>query len=163
MDDTDPASRRRAVTQRDRLRQYSRTSDRRDRASPGGRGLSGGAGRHAREARASSDADTAEGRAGRARRSAAVRLRRSPDVQVLLRRRRAALPEVPGTQLSEEDRRRAFEADSWNAGRYYAIAGDLWQKHVNHCQDVSILLSKGLFDSAVVVNRAAYFSIALTR
>ena len=31
--------------------------------------------------------------------------RRSPDVQVLVRRRRAAVPEVPGTQPSEEDRR----------------------------------------------------------
>ncbi len=41
-------------------------------------------------------------------------------------------------------------------GRYVAIAGDLWQNFVNHCQAVGILLNLGLFDSAVVVNRAAY-------
>jgi hypothetical protein len=53
-------------------------------------------------------------------------------------------------------REHVIDADSWDTGRYYAIAGDLWQKHVNHCQGVAILLSKGLFDSALVVNRAAY-------
>lgn len=41
-------------------------------------------------------------------------------------------------------------------GRYVAIAGDLWQKLVNHCQAVGILLSAGLFDSALIVNRAVY-------
>jgi hypothetical protein len=69
MDDADPASRR-AGPQRDRLCRYSRPSDRRDGAGPGGRGLSGEAGRHAREARASADADTAEGRAVHAQRPA---------------------------------------------------------------------------------------------
>jgi len=49
-----------------------------------------------------------------------------------------------------------IEANSWSEGRYFAIAGDLWQKHVNHCQGVASLLALGLFDSALVVNRAAY-------
>src|SRR5258705_13122227 len=93
MDDTDSVSRG-AGSQRDRLCRYSGASGRRDRAGPGRRGLSGEAGRHAREARTSADADTAEARAVHARRPAAVRLRRSRDVQVLVRWRRAALPEV---------------------------------------------------------------------
>ncbi len=49
-----------------------------------------------------------------------------------------------------------IDADTWDQGRYFAIAGDLWQKHVNHCQGVVFLLSHGLFESAVVVGRAAY-------
>jgi Family of unknown function (DUF5677) len=40
--------------------------------------------------------------------------------------------------------------------RYYKIAADLWQKQINHCAGVSVLLAAELFDSAVVVNRAAY-------
>ena len=41
-------------------------------------------------------------------------------------------------------------------GRYFSIASDLWQKHVNYCQSVGLLLSTGLYDSAMVVGRAAY-------
>jgi Family of unknown function (DUF5677) len=52
-------------------------------------------------------------------------------------------------------RERVIEAKA-GEGRFYRIAGDLWQKHVNHCQGVALLLGQGLFDSAVVVNRAAY-------
>jgi hypothetical protein len=48
-------------------------------------------------------------------------------------------------------------------GRFFRIAGDLWQQHVNHCQGVAVLLRQGLFDSAMVVSRAAYeTAIALT-
>lgn len=49
-----------------------------------------------------------------------------------------------------------IDADTWDQGRYFAIAGDLWQKHVNHCQGVAFLLGQGLSDSAMVVGRAAY-------
>jgi len=32
----------------------------------------------------------------------------------------------------------------------------LWQKHVNHCHGVALLLAQGLFDPATVLSRAAY-------
>jgi hypothetical protein len=48
-------------------------------------------------------------------------------------------------------------------GRFFRIAADLWQKHINHCQGVAVLLRQGLFDSAMVIARAAYeTAIALT-
>jgi Family of unknown function (DUF5677) len=56
----------------------------------------------------------------------------------------------------EKAKTHVIDADTWDAGRYYAIAGDLWQKHVNHCQGVALLLGSGLFESAIVVGRAAY-------
>lgn len=42
--------------------------------------------------------------------------------------------------------------------RYYIIVGDLWRKHVDHCEGVAVLLARGLIDSATVVNRAVYES-----